>query len=45
MSPIYLPEITAQLHRLGVHPACLLSVEAPDPLDAYLGSAAAHSAA
>jgi 2-polyprenyl-3-methyl-5-hydroxy-6-metoxy-1,4-benzoquinol methylase len=38
MSPIYLPEITAQLHALGVHPACLLSVEAPHPLDAYLRS-------
>jgi hypothetical protein len=45
MSPIYLPEIEAQLDRLGVRPACLLSVEAPHPLDAYLGSAAAHSAA
>ena len=38
MSPIYLPEITAQLARLHVHPACLLSVEAPDPLEAYLRS-------
>ena len=34
MSPIYLPEITAQLARLHVHPACLLSVETPDPLEA-----------
>jgi hypothetical protein len=38
MSPIYLPEIQAQLHALGVHPACLLSVEAPAPLDPYLAS-------
>ena len=30
MSPIYLPEITTQLHRLGVHPNHLLSVEAPN---------------
>jgi hypothetical protein len=28
MSPIYLPEIKAQLHALGVQPAHLLSVEA-----------------
>jgi 2-polyprenyl-3-methyl-5-hydroxy-6-metoxy-1,4-benzoquinol methylase len=34
MSPIYLPEITAQLERMGVHPDCLVTVEAPEPLDA-----------
>ena len=34
MSPIYLPEITAALERLRVRPQRLLSVEAPDLLDA-----------
>ena len=34
MSPIYLPEITAQLHSLNVHPTRLVSVEAPDQLEA-----------
>jgi SAM-dependent methyltransferase len=38
MSPIYLPEITAQLDRMGVRPNCLVTVEAPDPLEAYLRS-------
>jgi hypothetical protein len=32
MSPIYLPEITADLERLGVRPRRVLTVEAPDPL-------------
>jgi SAM-dependent methyltransferase len=34
MSPIYLPEITAQLDAMGVHPQHLLSVEAPQHLKA-----------
>jgi hypothetical protein len=34
MSPIYLPEITAQLEALGVRPAQLLTVEAPEQLKA-----------
>ena len=38
MSPIYLGEITAQLERLGARPRCLLTVEAPQPLDAHLRS-------
>jgi 2-polyprenyl-3-methyl-5-hydroxy-6-metoxy-1,4-benzoquinol methylase len=38
MSPIYLPEITAQLERMGVHPSCLISVESPEPLEAHLRS-------
>ena len=38
MSPIYLPEITAQLERMGVHPDCLVTVEAPERLEAYLRS-------
>ena len=38
MSPIYLPEITAQLESMGVHPSCLVSVEGPDRLDDCLRS-------
>jgi hypothetical protein len=38
MSPIYLPEITAQLDAMGVRPNCLITVEAPDRLEAYLRS-------
>jgi 2-polyprenyl-3-methyl-5-hydroxy-6-metoxy-1,4-benzoquinol methylase len=38
MSPIYLPEIKAQLERMGVHPSCLVTVEAPERLEAYLRS-------
>jgi SAM-dependent methyltransferase len=38
MSPIYLPEIQAQLARLAVRPNCLVTVEAPEQLEAYLGS-------
>ena len=38
MSPIYLPEITAQLEGLGVHPQCLVTVEAPERLETYLRS-------
>jgi SAM-dependent methyltransferase len=34
MSPIYLPEITAQLARMNVRPQRLLTVEAPDQLAA-----------
>jgi hypothetical protein len=34
MSPIYLPEITAELERLHARPHRLLSVEDPDLLDA-----------
>lgn len=34
MSPIYLPEITAQLDELGVRPAQLVTVEAPQKLAA-----------
>ncbi|HZA66216.1 MAG TPA: hypothetical protein VE592_04655, partial [Geminicoccaceae bacterium] len=34
MSPIYLPEITADLERLGVHPKHLLTVETPEQLAA-----------
>ncbi|MGH6902272.1 MAG: class I SAM-dependent methyltransferase [Geminicoccaceae bacterium] len=34
MSPIYLPEITAELERLHLPPHRLLSVETPDLLDA-----------
>jgi hypothetical protein len=34
MSPIYLPEITAELQRLRVRPQRLLSVEAPEHLEA-----------
>jgi hypothetical protein len=34
MSPIYLPEITAQLARMHVRPQRLLSVEAPEQLEA-----------
>jgi SAM-dependent methyltransferase len=34
MSPIYLPEIKAQLRSLGVHPARLLTVEAQPDLEA-----------
>jgi 2-polyprenyl-3-methyl-5-hydroxy-6-metoxy-1,4-benzoquinol methylase len=34
MSPIYLPEIKAQLERMGVHPSCLVTVEAPERLQA-----------
>ena len=34
MSPIYLPEITAQLQRINVRPQRLLTVEAPDHLAA-----------
>lgn len=32
MSPIYLPEITADLERLGVRPGRVLTVEAPETL-------------
>jgi hypothetical protein len=32
MSPIYVPEITAQLDRLGVRPAQLVTVESPQQL-------------
>jgi SAM-dependent methyltransferase len=38
MSPIYLAEITAQLARIGVHPRHLLTIEAPEPLEAHLSS-------
>jgi hypothetical protein len=38
MSPIYVPEITAQLERMGVHPNCLVTVEAPGRLEAHLRS-------
>jgi SAM-dependent methyltransferase len=38
MSPIYLPEIRAQLERMGVRPNCLITVEAPERLEAYLRS-------
>ncbi|MGH6898845.1 MAG: class I SAM-dependent methyltransferase [Geminicoccaceae bacterium] len=38
MSPIYLPEIEQQLERMGVHPSCLVTVEAPARLEAYLRS-------
>jgi 2-polyprenyl-3-methyl-5-hydroxy-6-metoxy-1,4-benzoquinol methylase len=38
MSPIYLPEIKAQLERMGVHPGCLVSVEAPERLETHLRS-------
>jgi SAM-dependent methyltransferase len=38
MSPIYLPEITAQMERMGVHPNCVVTVEAPDRLEPYLRS-------
>ena len=38
MSPIYLPEITAQLGRMGVQPNCLITVEAPERLEPYLRS-------
>jgi SAM-dependent methyltransferase len=38
MSPIYLPEIRAHLARMGVHPSCLVTVEAPDRLERYLQS-------
>jgi len=34
MSPIYLPEISAELERLGVRPQRLLSVETPEHLEA-----------
>jgi SAM-dependent methyltransferase len=34
MSPIYLPEIKAQLERLGVRPQSVLTVEAPEQLEA-----------
>jgi hypothetical protein len=34
MSPIYLPEIAAELERLHVRPQQLLSVEAPEHLEA-----------
>jgi hypothetical protein len=34
MSPIYLPEIRAQLDRLGVRPQRLVTVEAPEQLAA-----------
>jgi 2-polyprenyl-3-methyl-5-hydroxy-6-metoxy-1,4-benzoquinol methylase len=34
MSPIYLPEITAELKRLRVRPKRLLTVEAPEQLEA-----------
>jgi C-methyltransferase C-terminal domain len=38
MSPIYLPEIKAQLERMGVQPSCLVTVEAPERLESYLKS-------
>jgi hypothetical protein len=38
MSPIYLPEIKAQLERMGVQPDCLVTVEAPERLETYLKS-------
>jgi hypothetical protein len=38
MSPIYVPEITAQLKLMGVHPDCLVTVEASDRLEDYLRS-------
>jgi hypothetical protein len=38
MSPIYLPEIRAQLECMGVRPNCLITVEAPERLEAYLRS-------
>ncbi|HEX6113149.1 MAG TPA: class I SAM-dependent methyltransferase [Geminicoccaceae bacterium] len=34
MSPIYLPEITAELERMNVRPQRLVTVEAPEPLAA-----------
>ena len=34
MSPIYLPEIQAELARRNLHPNSLLSVETPDQLSA-----------
>ena len=34
MSPVYLPEITADLQRLGVRPKHLLTVETPEQLAA-----------
>jgi SAM-dependent methyltransferase len=38
MSPIYVPEITAHLERMGVHPSCVVTVEAPEPLETYIRS-------
>jgi SAM-dependent methyltransferase len=38
MSPIYLPEIKAELERLGVRPQCLLTVETSERLEGYLRS-------
>ena len=38
MSPIYVPEIRAQLEGMGVHPRCLVTIEAPDRVEAYLRS-------
>ena len=34
MSPIYMPEITAQLDKMGVRPQRLLTVETPEQLAA-----------
>jgi hypothetical protein len=38
MSPIYVPEITAHLERIGAHPSCVVTAEAPEPLEGYLQS-------
>jgi SAM-dependent methyltransferase len=40
MSPIYLPEIKAQLERMGVRPQSLVTVEAPQRLETHLRSKA-----